>query len=57
MASDGRCQGKPQFEGFALSLSPASVAEADRLFAALAMGDRCKCRWPRRSFRPVSHGG
>jgi len=34
MASDGRCGGKPNFEGFALSLSVPTEAEADRFFAA-----------------------
>jgi PhnB protein len=38
MASDGRCDGKPVFNGFALSLDAASEAEAERLFAALADG-------------------
>ncbi len=38
MASDGRCQGKPEFQGFALSLTAADTAEADRLFAALGDG-------------------
>jgi PhnB protein len=38
MASDGRCGGQPGFQGFALSLSPADVAEAERLFNALADG-------------------
>jgi PhnB protein len=38
MASDGRCQGKPEFQGFALSLTAADIAEADRLFAALGDG-------------------
>jgi PhnB protein len=38
MASDGRCTGKPNFQGFALSLSVPTEAEADRLFAALAAG-------------------
>jgi PhnB protein len=36
MASDGRCQGKPSFEGFSLLLTVPDQAEADRLFAALA---------------------
>ncbi len=36
MASDGRCEGKPSFQGFSLSLTVADEAEADRLFAALA---------------------
>ena len=38
MASDGRCEGKPGFEGFSLSLSPPNDAEAERLFAALGEG-------------------
>jgi PhnB protein len=38
MASDGRCQGQPTFEGFSLSLTAPNEAEADRLFAALADG-------------------
>jgi PhnB protein len=38
MASDGYGKGKPVFQGFALSLTVRSVAEADRLFSALAKG-------------------
>src|SRR4029077_19679252 len=38
MASDGRCLGKPNFQGFALTLSVPNDAEADRLFAALGDG-------------------
>ena len=38
MLSDGRCDGKPVFNGFSLSLDAASEAEADRLFAALCDG-------------------
>jgi PhnB protein len=38
MASDGRCSGQPSFQGFALSIPAASVAEAERLFSALAEG-------------------
>jgi PhnB protein len=37
-ASDGRCLGQPSFQGFALSLTPADDAEANRLFAALSDG-------------------
>jgi PhnB protein len=35
MASDGRCTGKPEFKGFALSVNAKDEAEADRMFAAL----------------------
>jgi PhnB protein len=38
MASDGRCMGQPSFQGFALSLTPANDAEAERLFHALSEG-------------------
>ncbi len=38
LASDGRCLGQPNFQGFALSLSVPDDAEAERLFAALADG-------------------
>ena len=38
MASDGRCQGKPKFEGFSLSVNAKDEAEANRMFAALADG-------------------
>ncbi|HYB20502.1 MAG TPA: VOC family protein [Thermodesulfobacteriota bacterium] len=36
LVSDGHCQGRPGFQGFALSLTVANVAEADRAFTALA---------------------
>jgi len=38
MASDGRCQGRPNFQGFSLSLAVADDVEAERKFAALADG-------------------
>jgi PhnB protein len=38
MASDGRCTGKPKFDGFALSVTAKDEAEADRMFAALGEG-------------------
>ena len=38
MCSDGRCDGKPVFNGFSLSIDATNEAEADRLFAALAEG-------------------
>lgn len=38
MASDGRCQGQPSFQGFSLSLTVPNETEADRVFAALADG-------------------
>jgi PhnB protein len=38
LASDGRCQGPPSFQGFALSLTVPSETEAERRFAALLDG-------------------
>jgi PhnB protein len=38
MASDGRAQNKPKFEGFALSITPKDEADAERVFKALADG-------------------
>jgi PhnB protein len=38
MASDGRCTGKPAFQGFSLSLIVPTEAEANQFFAALADG-------------------
>jgi PhnB protein len=38
MASDGRCQGKPSFQGFSLSLAVPDDATAERVFTALADG-------------------
>ncbi len=36
LASDGRCEANPTFDGFALSLTVPDETEADRLFNALA---------------------
>ena len=38
MASDGRCGGRPSFQGMSLSLAVPDAAEADRVFAALGEG-------------------
>ena len=42
MASDGMCSGTPNFAGVSLSLAADDVAEAERLFAALAEGGQVK---------------
>jgi PhnB protein len=52
MASDGRCQGKPEFQGFALSLTAADIAEADRLFAALGDGGQVQMPLSETFFSP-----
>jgi PhnB protein len=38
LASDGRCEGRPSFQGFSLSLTAAGETEAERLFTSLADG-------------------
>ena len=38
LASDGRCTGKPNFQGISLSLTVPNDAEAERRFASLADG-------------------
>jgi PhnB protein len=38
LASDGRCTGQPNFQGFSLALHVADDAEAERLFASLSDG-------------------
>ncbi|HLP76986.1 MAG TPA: VOC family protein [Candidatus Paceibacterota bacterium] len=40
MASDGCSEGKTSFEGFSLSISVHTTAEAGRIFAALAEGGK-----------------
>jgi PhnB protein len=52
MASDGRCQGKPSFQGFALSLNAADDAEADRLFTTLADGGQVQMPLAKTFFSP-----
>ncbi len=52
MASDGRCEGKPSFQGFALSLSVPSEAEADRRFAALTKGGQVQMPLSKTFFSP-----
>lgn len=38
LASDGRCEGQPGFQGFSLSINLPSDAEVEKVFAALADG-------------------
>lgn len=38
LASDGHCAGKPNFQGFSLTITVDDDAEADRTYAALADG-------------------
>jgi PhnB protein len=52
MASDGRCSGKPAFQGFALSLTAANEAEATRAFNALAAGGQVQLPLQKTFFSP-----
>jgi PhnB protein len=52
MASDGRCMGQPNFQGFALSLTVPDVAEAERRFAALADGGQVQVPLAKTFFSP-----
>jgi PhnB protein len=40
MASDGRCEGEPGFDGFSLSIIVADDAEAERVVTALSEGGK-----------------
>jgi len=40
LVSDGRNTGKPKFDGFALTISTKTEAEANKIFAALAAGGK-----------------
>ena len=52
MASDGRNEGKPNFQGFALSLAAKDDAEADKLFAALGEGGQVQMPLMKTFFSP-----
>ena len=52
MASDGRCQGQPGFQGFSLSLSVADETEAERLFSALSEGGQVQMPLTKTFFSP-----
>lgn len=52
LASDGRCEGKPDFKGFALTLSAKTDAEADKLFGALSEGGQVQMPLTKTFFSP-----
>jgi PhnB protein len=52
LASDGRCEGKPSFQGFSLSLTVPDEAEADRAFAALSEGGQVQLPLTKTFFSP-----
>jgi len=50
--SDGHCSGQSAFEGFTLSITVPTVAEADRVFAALADGGQVRMPLTKTFFSP-----
>ena len=52
MASDGYCKGKPNFQGFSLSITAPDVARADKMFAALAEGGQVQQPLTKTFFSP-----
>jgi len=52
MASDGQCTGKPKFDGFALSITAASGAEAERVFKSLGEGGKVQMPLTKTFFAP-----
>jgi PhnB protein len=52
LASDGRCLGKPSFQGFALSLTVPNESEAERRFAALGDGGQVQMPMSKTFFSP-----
>jgi PhnB protein len=52
LASDGHCLGKPNFQGFALSLTVRDEAEAEKVFAALAEGGQVQMPLAKTFFSP-----
>jgi PhnB protein len=53
MASDGRCQGKPSFQGFSLVLNARDEADANRLFTALSDGGQVQMPLAKTFFSPA----
>src|SRR5918999_3881084 len=53
MASDGRCTGKANFEGIALSISAPDEAKAKKLFAGLAEGGQVQMPLAKTFFSPA----
>jgi PhnB protein len=53
MASDGHCQGKPEFRGVSLTLIVPEEAEAKRIFAALSDGGEIRMELAKTFFSPL----
>ncbi len=53
MASDGHCQGKPEFRGVSLTLIVPEEADAKRIFAALSEGGEVRMELAKTFFSPL----
>lgn len=53
LASDGRCQGQPSFQGFGLALSVPDEAKAEQTFDALVDGGRVQMPLGKTFFSPL----
>ena len=53
MASDGRCTGEANFQGFALALNPANEHEATRIFNALSDGGQVQMALTKTFWSPL----
>jgi PhnB protein len=52
MMSDGECHGRPSFQGFALSLTVTTEADAERVFQALSDGGQVQMPLTKTFFSP-----
>ena len=52
LGSDGNCSGKPNFQGFSLSLTVRDEAEATKVFSALADGGQVRMPLTKTFFSP-----
>lgn len=53
LASDGQCSGQANMQGFALSLTAATPAEAERVFKALGEGGQVQMPMAKTFFSPA----
>ena len=53
MASDGRCEGRPNFQGISLTISVPDTAKAQRLFAALSDGGKVQMPLTKTFYSPL----
>lgn len=52
LISDGHCQGKAQFEGFALAITTRDESSAERVFSALSAGGKVQLPLTKTFFSP-----